>query len=120
MSEGSTSGYDGLSGYDSASGHDSSPEQASLGYDGGPPRRHVDRAAQFMPFAALTGYYDLVRQRAEEADRTNWDELGPLELGPLDSELPEPEDTEPEPADPPKPAPAASRPHNPPRPAQSS
>lgn len=22
---------------------------------------HVDRAAQFMPFAALTGYYDLVR-----------------------------------------------------------
>ena len=24
------------------------------------PRRHADRAAQFMPFAALTGYYDLV------------------------------------------------------------
>ena len=23
--------------------------------------RHADRAAQFMPFAALTGYYDLVR-----------------------------------------------------------
>lgn len=28
----------------------------------GPPR-HADRAAQFMPFAALTGYYDLVRDR---------------------------------------------------------
>ena len=27
------------------------------------PRRHADRAAQFMPFAALTGYYDLVRER---------------------------------------------------------
>lgn len=26
-------------------------------------RRHADRAAQFMPFAALTGYYDLVRER---------------------------------------------------------
>ena len=24
--------------------------------------RHADRAAQFMPFAALTGYYDLVRE----------------------------------------------------------
>lgn len=103
MSEGSTSGHDGLSGYDSASGRDSSPEQASLGYDG-VPRRHVDRAAQFMPFAALTGYYDLVRQRAEEANRTNWDELGPLELGPLDSEPPEPEDAEPKPTDPPRPA----------------
>ena len=30
--------------------------------DGGP-RRHAERAAQFMPFAALTGYYDLVRER---------------------------------------------------------
>ena len=30
---------------------------------GGEPRRHADRAAQFMPFAALTGYYDLVRER---------------------------------------------------------
>ena len=29
----------------------------------GEPRRHADRAAQFMPFAALTGYYDLVRER---------------------------------------------------------
>ncbi len=27
------------------------------------PRSHADRAAQFMPFAALTGYYDLVRER---------------------------------------------------------
>lgn len=45
------------------------------------PRRHVDRAAQFMPFAALTGYYDLVRQRTEAAARTNWDELGHIELG---------------------------------------
>ena len=25
-------------------------------------RRPVDRAAQFMPFAALSGYYDLVRE----------------------------------------------------------
>ena len=30
----------------------------------GEPRRHVDRAAQFVPFAALTGYYDLIRERA--------------------------------------------------------
>lgn len=111
MSENSASGCDGLSGCDS------SPEQASLGYDGAP-RRHVDRAAQFMPFAALTGYYDLVRQRAEEANRTNWDELGPLELGPLDPKPLEPGDSEPEPTDPPKPAPAASRPRKPPRPAQ--
>ena len=29
------------------------------------PRRHVDRAAQFVPFAALTGYYDLIRARAD-------------------------------------------------------
>ena len=29
----------------------------------GAPRRHAERAAQFMPFAALTGYYDLVRER---------------------------------------------------------
>lgn len=92
MSEHSASGYDGASGYDSLS------EQASLGYDG-TPRRHVDRAAQFMPFAALTGYYDLVRQRAEEANRTNWDELGPLELGP--------EDAEPNLTDPPRPAQSA-------------
>ena len=28
-----------------------------------PPRGRADRAAQFMPFAALTGYYDLVRER---------------------------------------------------------
>lgn len=28
-------------------------------------RRHADRAAQFMPFAALTGYYDLIRSVAE-------------------------------------------------------
>lgn len=63
MSEGSTSGYDGLSGYDSASGRDSSPEQASLGYDGAP-RRHVDRAAQFMPFAALTGYEAIIAETA--------------------------------------------------------
>lgn len=31
------------------------------------PRRHVDRAAQFVPFAALTGYYDLIRERAAQA-----------------------------------------------------
>ncbi len=35
------------------------------------PRRHADRAAQFMPFAALTGYYDLVRaqERVSESRR---------------------------------------------------
>lgn len=33
----------------------------------GTPRRHVDRAAQFVPFAALTGYYDLIRERAAQA-----------------------------------------------------
>ena len=34
-------------------------------------RRHADRAAQFMPFAALTGYYDLVRaqERVREPRR---------------------------------------------------
>lgn len=38
---------------------------------GGDERRHVDRAAQFMPFAALTGYYDLIRaqERIAEARR---------------------------------------------------
>ncbi|WP_455139180.1 hypothetical protein [Thermophilibacter sp.] len=30
-------------------------------------RRHADRAAQFMPFAALTGYYDLIRERERDA-----------------------------------------------------
>ena len=30
---------------------------------GGPSRRRADHAAQFMPFAALSGYYDLVRDR---------------------------------------------------------
>lgn len=49
------------------------------------PRRHVDRAAQFMPFAALTGYYDLVRQRAEAAAHANWDELGNVGLWPDDA-----------------------------------
>lgn len=36
-----------------------------------PRGRHADRAAQFMPFAALTGYYDLVRaqERAVEPRR---------------------------------------------------
>lgn len=29
--------------------------------------RHADRAAQFMPFAALTGYYDLIRERERDA-----------------------------------------------------
>lgn len=115
MSENSASGNDSMSGCDNASGYDGLSEQTSLGYDGAP-RRHVDRAAQFMPFAALTGYYDLVRQRAEEADRTNWDELGPLELGPLDPEL---GDADPEPTDPPKPASATSHPRKPQRPAQS-
>ena len=32
-------------------------------------RRHADRAAQFMPFAALTGYYDLIRSVAEQQMR---------------------------------------------------
>lgn len=32
-------------------------------------RRHADRAAQFMPFAALTGYYDLIRSVAERQAR---------------------------------------------------
>ena len=34
-------------------------------------QRHPDRAAQFMPFAALAGYYDLVREqeRVTEARR---------------------------------------------------
>ena len=31
-------------------------------------RRHPDRAAQFMPFAALTGYYDLVREQERVAE----------------------------------------------------
>ncbi len=30
--------------------------------------RHPDRAAQFMPFAALTGYYDLVREQERVAE----------------------------------------------------
>ena len=34
---------------------------------GGEPRRHADRAAQFMPFAALTGYYDAERISSELA-----------------------------------------------------
>ena len=29
----------------------------------GAARGHADRAAQFMPFAALTGFYDLVREQ---------------------------------------------------------
>lgn len=29
-------------------------------------RPHPDRARQFLPFAALTGYYDLVRERGLE------------------------------------------------------
>ena len=38
---------------------------------GGSGRGSVDRAAQFMPFAALTGYYDLVRacERVSEPRR---------------------------------------------------
>lgn len=35
-------------------------ERARMPWDD-PTRERVDRAAQFMPFAALTGYYDLVR-----------------------------------------------------------
>ena len=30
------------------------------------PRRHADRAAQFMPFAALTGYYERVSEPRRE------------------------------------------------------
>lgn len=38
-------------------------------------QRHADRAAQFMPFAALTGYYDLVREQGAATDAC-FDELG--------------------------------------------
>ena len=31
---------------------------------GGEPRRHADRAAQFMPFAALTGYEAVIEHAA--------------------------------------------------------
>ena len=60
----------------------------------GPARRgRADRAAQFMPFAALTGYYDLVREQErvreprrepseEEAARIS-DELTGLRKGQL-------------------------------------
>ena len=55
--------------------------------------RHADRAAQFMPFAALTGYYDLVREQErvveprhepseEEAGRIS-DELTAVRKGQL-------------------------------------
>ncbi|MBM6675676.1 hypothetical protein H6A07_02800 [Olsenella uli] len=49
------------------------------------PRRHADRAAQFMPFAALSGYYDLVREceRVSEPRREPSEE----EAGRISSEL---------------------------------
>lgn len=40
-------------------------------------RRHADRAAQFMPFAALTGYYDLIRAVAERQARAEAEGRGP-------------------------------------------
>ena len=38
-------------------------------------QRHADRAAQFIPFAALTGYYDLVRETGAAVD-ARFDRLG--------------------------------------------
>ena len=35
--------------------------------DARPEGRHADHAAQFVPFAALTGYYDLILAAAEAA-----------------------------------------------------
>ncbi len=43
-------------------------------------RKRASRAAQFMPFAALTGYYELIReqellaQQRAERDRERWEE----------------------------------------------
>lgn len=43
-------------------------------------RKRASRAAQFMPFAALTGYYELIReqellaQKRAEGDRERWEE----------------------------------------------
>ena len=34
-----------------------------------PPMSRADRAAQFTPFAALTGYEDLIRQTADRKAR---------------------------------------------------
>lgn len=44
-------------------------------------RKRANRAAQFMPFAALTGYYELIReqeilaQQRVESNREQWKEL---------------------------------------------
>lgn len=32
-------------------------------------RPHPDRARQFMPFASLKGYYDLIAQRTQEVEQ---------------------------------------------------
>lgn len=43
-------------------------------------RKRASRAAQFMPFAALTGYYELIReqellaQQRAEKDRERWED----------------------------------------------
>ena len=49
------------------------------------PRRHADRAAQFMPFAALTGFYDLVR--AQERVREPRREVGEERAAEISAEL---------------------------------
>lgn len=47
--------------------------------------RHADRAAQFMPFAALTGYYDLVRAQERVSEPRH--ELTEEEAGRISAEL---------------------------------
>lgn len=42
---------------------------AAAGPQGAGSSRHPDRAAQFMPFAALPGFYDLIREEAAKAER---------------------------------------------------
>lgn len=55
-------------------------------WDGGlPSRDRVDRAAQFMPFAALTGYYDLVR--AQERVREPRHDLSDEDVERISAEL---------------------------------
>lgn len=58
-----------------ADGGHASPALTSNG------RKRASRAAQFMPFAALTGYYELIReqeilaQARAEKDRERWEEM---------------------------------------------
>ena len=60
-----------------ASGHDEGRASPALTSNG---RKRASRAAQFMPFAALTGYYELIReqellaQKRAEGDRERWEE----------------------------------------------